>query len=241
MGRTFATLSINRLAGLTLMVILMLGCYQTTENTENTEVLVIDLSKTLPTNPYQKEYEKMLYPTVRIKTGFSTGSGVAIDDYIFTAAHVVGNQSEVTVEIFYPNLSEFSASVVITDTAKDMALIRPSKKLPYSATLANRDYKPYLFAPIYTVGCSLGLKPRPSSGIISVIEDTYWGISAPVLPGNSGGPVYDAKTYEVIGISVWINTCQGQLVPTMAGIVPIQTIYEFLSHHKDTKDTKNSP
>ncbi|MFA5795453.1 MAG: trypsin-like serine protease, partial [Candidatus Brocadiia bacterium] len=65
-------------------------------------------------------------------------------------------------------------------------------------------------------------------GIISIIEPDYWEISAPILPGNSGGPVFDARTYEVVGISVWVHTCKEQLVTTMAGIVPIQKIYDFL-------------
>ncbi|MFH1226682.1 MAG: S1C family serine protease, partial [Planctomycetota bacterium] len=130
------------------------------------------------------------------------------------------------------------ATVLVTDTIKDLALIKPSKKLSYSAILAPKDYTPYLFSPVYAVGCSLGLKVRPSYGIISVIEDSYWGISAPILPGNSGGPVYDSKTFEVIGIAVWVNVHNGQLITTMAGIVPIQTIYEFLNSHRGTETSK---
>jgi len=212
-------------------------------------------------NPYQRLYEEMLYPTVRIETPQGVGSGVVIefiasneskesDRYILTAAHVVGNEARVKVEFFYPFSNEIEASVIITDTAKDLALLHTpsplflegnkSLKSPlergvpkgrgvlYSARLAPRDYTPWLFAPVYTIGCSLGLPPRPSAGIISVINLDYWGVSSPILPGNSGGPVYDAKTYEVIGIAVWVRTYHGQLVTTMAGIVSIQQIYEFL-------------
>ena len=74
----------------------------------------------------------------------------------------------------------------------------------------------------------MGLPPRPSQGIISVIESDHWEITAPILPGNSGGPVYDARTYEVIGIAVWVKVYDGQLITTMAGIVPINQIYEFM-------------
>jgi S1-C subfamily serine protease len=255
---------------LIVLMLLMLGATLTTENTETTEILVIDLSKRLPENPYQEEYERMLYPTVRIKAGLSTGSGVVIDDYILTAAHVVGNQSEVTVEIFShqdilrlldrrelqpsipgsnslrsncrstktPSSSCLSAFVAMTDTIKDLAIIKPSKPLPYSARLAPKDYTPYIFSPVWTVGCSLGLPPRPSYGHLCVLCDSVagnWEISAPILPGNSGGPVYDAKTYEVIGIAVWVHTYKNQLVTTMGGVVPINQIYEFLDSHKGTK------
>lgn len=212
---------------LTIGLVLLGGSIQYPEN-RGQEILIVDRSKKLPDNPYQLEYEKMLYPTVRIKAGLSIGSGVVIDGYILTAAHVVGDESAVTVELFYPKNIEIEAEVIITDTIKDLALLRVLCVSVAKATLAPQDYTPYIFAPVYTVGCSLGLSPRPSPGIISVITDRYWEISAPILPGNSGGPVFDARTYEVIGIAVWVHTYRDQLVTTMAGVVPLDQIYEFL-------------
>jgi S1-C subfamily serine protease len=124
---------------------------------------------------------------------------------------------------------------VITDTVKDLALIRVicgirdiRVKDIYFARLAPRDYTYYLFTPVYAVGCSLGLSPRPSSGILSALSASVVEITAPILPGNSGGPVFDAKTYEVIGIAVWVKVYNGQLITTMAGVVPIGEIHEFL-------------
>ncbi|MEW6027601.1 MAG: serine protease [Planctomycetota bacterium] len=194
------------------------------------EIIIVKGPSKEPHNPYQEEYEKLLYPTVRISAGFSTGSGVIIDDYILTAAHVVGDESEVTIE-FYPDVSTscLRAFVAITDTVKDLALLRVKSDSLFKAALAPRNYTPYIFTPVYTVGCSLGLNPRPSQGIISVIEKDHWEIASPILPGNSGGPVYDARTYQVIGIAVWVKTYQGQLVTTMAGIVTIQDIHAFLA------------
>ena len=239
-------------------------------------------------NPYQEEYERMLYPTVRITAGFSTGSGVVIsntnhtnkDEWtridILTAAHVVEDQSTVDIELY--DSSIITGTVVITDTVKDLALIRiinPPDPLPtclpayrtgrpdrqagrqafdkggskggfYSATLAPRDYTPYLFTPVWAVGCSLGLNPRPSFGHITscpLVSIRGFEISAPILPGNSGGPVYDARTYEVIGIAVWVKVYRaylptgqagrqagdGQLITTMVGVVSIGEIYNFLN------------
>ncbi len=177
---------------------------------EETFVVVVNAPSKELRNPYQEEYEKLLYPTVRISAGFSTGSGVAIDDYILTAAHVVGNETEVNIEA---NDKVLTATVVITDTLKDLALLRTSQPLTYKARLAPRDYTPYIFTPIYTVGCSLGLNPRPSQGIISVVDKDHWEITSPVLPGNSGGPVYDGRTYEVIGIAVWVKLYNGRAIP----------------------------
>ena len=211
-----------------------------------------------PRHPYQDEYERMLYPTVRITAGFSTGSGVVISVppgappsacsrpslrsgergaysvegiTILTAAHVVEDETTVNIELY--NATVITGTVVITDTIRDLALIKPSGLMSYSAQLAPRKYTPYLFTPVWAVGCSLGLPPRPSQGIISVIESGHWEVTSPILPGNSGGPVYDARTYEVIGIAVWVKVYNGQLITTMAGIVTIQNIHTFLEQVKN--------
>jgi S1-C subfamily serine protease len=139
----------------------------------------------------------------------------------------------------------------MTDTIKDLALLRVlCAFVVKSAQLAPKDYVPYLFTPVWVVGCSLGLNPRPSSGCISAIGGFSWEISAPILPGNSGGPVFakrsgvptnvgDNHQYEIVGIAVWVRLRDGQLITTMGGIVPINVIYEFLdSYHRDTEYTK---
>jgi len=194
-------------------------------------------------NPYQKLYDELLYPVVRITTTDGIGSGVIISatdstDLILTAAHVVENYSAVSVTVYSYNnnkqsiLCVLNASVVLTDTNKDLALLSVlCDSVVKTAKLAPKDYVPFLFNPVYAVGCSLGLPPRPSQGIITSINNKSWEISAPILPGNSGGPVYDANTHKVIGIAVWVKTYQGQLITTMAGVVPIQTIYKLLEEY----------
>ena len=234
----------NRIILLFLVMFLMGTdfCHRDTEPTE-IEIVIVRAPSKEPRNPYQEEYERMLYPTVRITAGWSTGSGVVISVErgaysvegitILTAAHVVEDQSTVDIELY--DLTVITATVVITDTIRDLAILKPqitqinTDKI-YTARLAPESYTAYLFTPIYTVGCSLGLLPRPSSGIISAINTDSWEVSSPILPGNSGGPVFDGRTYEVIGIAVWVKIYNGQLVTTMAGIVPINQIYEFLNH-----------
>jgi len=244
----------RKILGLVIGVILVMGCeipdagYRIPE-----EIIIVNAPSKEPRNPYQEEYERMLYPTVRISSPAGTGSGVVIsntngtplragvgpnkDEWtridILTAAHVVEDESVIHIEFY--NLETITGTVVITDTVRDLALIRVicgirdiRVKDIYSARLAPESYTAYLFTPIYTVGCSLGLLPRPSHGIISVVDNDHWEITSPILPGNSGGPVYDARTYEVIGIAVWVKVYDGQLITTMAGIVPINQIYEFM-------------
>jgi len=206
-------------------------------------------------NPYQALYEDLLYPSVRITTDEGIGSGVIIschrgtEDieksiYILTAGHVVGNEALVKVELF-GSTESLPAFVVSTDTDKDLALLRivnpPASPFAkggmggFSAKLAPRNYVPYIFTPVWVVGCSLGLSPRPTEGCITALCDlsdsvaNYWEMNAPIWPGNSGGGVFLKDTRELIGIAVWVKVCHGQLANTMGGIVTLQNIYEFLT------------
>jgi len=203
-------------------------------------------------NPYQQLYENLLYPSVRIETPDGCGSGVIIhhkdtkntkEIYILTAAHVIENEVLVSVELFN-SAESLPAFVVVTDTGKDLALLKliTDKPYPYAAKLAPRDYLPKIFTPIWVIGCSLGLSPRPSEGIITTLGDLcafvvkYWEISAPIWPGNSGGGVFLKDTHELIGLAVWVRVYQGQLVSTMAGVVPLEEIYEFLEGASELVD-----
>ncbi|MFH1230858.1 MAG: serine protease [Planctomycetota bacterium] len=238
-----------------LVLVLIFATETPSAQREEKGIEIVFKAQDKQANPYQEEYEKLLYPTVRISSPAGTGSGVVIshrdtevtetDIYVLTAAHVVENESKVQVEFFYQVITKIEATVIITDTAKDLALLSVLCGSVAKAKLAPKDYTYYLFNPVYAVGCSLGLSPRPSSGIITAINLRTEGlrksashieISAPVLPGNSGGPVYDTRTYEVIGIAVWVKVYQYQLVTTMAGIVPINEIYKFLEPRINTNE-----
>ena len=67
----------RKILGLVMGVILVIGYgmqdagYQIPD-----EIVIVRAPSKEPRNPYQDEYERMLYPTVRITAGFSTGSGV---------------------------------------------------------------------------------------------------------------------------------------------------------------------
>jgi len=230
----------RRILGLVMGVILVMGCEIPDAGYREDIEIVIVKAPGQPRHPYQDEYERMLYPTVRISSPAGTGTGVIITTedtentehiYILTAAHVVEDESTVDIELY--DSTNITATIVITDTIRDLAILKPqitqinTDKI-YTARLAPESYTAYLFTPIYTVGCSLGLLPRPSNGIITAINTDSWEVSSPILPGNSGGPVFDGRTYEVIGIAVWVKTYQGQLITTMAGLVPVNQIYEFL-------------
>jgi S1-C subfamily serine protease len=158
-----------------------------------------------------------------------------------TAGHVVGNEALVSVELF-GSTESLPAFVVATDTDKDLALLQipmTNYQIPIpnfrTAKLAPKNYVPYIFTPVWVIGCSLGYLPRPTSGEITSVNEqcslltAHWGVNAPIWPGNSGGGVFLKDTHELIGIAVWVKICHGQLASTMGGIVTLQNIYEFLT------------
>ncbi len=195
---------------------------------------------------YQQLYDELLRPSVLISTTNGRGSGIIIETtneheltrryavYILSAAHVVGDESTVDVTFYYytPNSIDttITASVVATDTLKDLALIRAYtyKPYPYVAKLAPRTYRPYIFTPVWVIGCSLGYPPRPTSGEVTAIN-SHWDINAPIWPGNSGGGIFLKDSHELIGIAVMVKVYRGQLVSTMGSIVTLQDIYKFLA------------
>ena len=144
-------------------------------------------------NPYQALYDDLLYPSVRITTDEGIGSGVIIANeqvaisneqclllnaqyvYILTAGHVVGNEALVNVELF-GSTESLPAFVVATDTDKDLALLRIDNSsfitYHYYARLAPRNYVPYIFTPVWVIGCSLGYPARPTSGEITSVNES---------------------------------------------------------------------
>src|SRR4051812_18836961 len=135
----------------------------------------------------------------------SSGSGFAIDDgsIVVTNYHVVRDCSEIRV----PDVG--TAAVFKLDSKADLALLKVSKPLSTSLRLrTGRSIK--LGEEIVVIGYPLrGLlssSPTVTTGIISSMAGlrdnrTEMQISAPVQPGNSGGPVLD-RSGNVVGIVV---------------------------------------
>jgi S1-C subfamily serine protease len=148
------------------------------------------------------------------KNGFAnapvrvTGSGFLIspDGYILTNNHVIAHATRITVVV--PGQQPLGASVVLSDSYKDLALLKvPLANLPY-LPLANSDSLQILDT-VYVLGYpltrELGGKISASEGKINAIRDEgrtpLLQFDAEVNPGNSGGPLLNEKG-EVIGVVV---------------------------------------
>ena len=144
-----------------------------------------------------------------------TGTGYAIGDgFIVTNNHVAGEAKNISVKGVKGDMNTgYSAEVVATDKVNDLAIIRindPSFKgfgtIPYAVQQRMADVGEDVFVLGYPLTQALGNEIKLTNGIISS-RTGYQGnvstyqMSAPVQPGNSGGPMFDNKG-NVIGIVV---------------------------------------
>lgn len=144
-----------------------------------------------------------------VNPGVGTGSGVVYDSKgdIVTNYHVVNGASKLSVTLNDGRV--FSASLVGTDAADDLAVIRISASNLTPATFAAAGgYR--VAQGVLAVGSPLGLKQSVAFGLISGIhrvEQEPNGAylpdalqtSAPINPGNSGGALI-ALSGTVVGI-----------------------------------------
>ena len=136
------------------------------------------------------------------------GSGVIVSSsgYVLTAAHVVKGSSKVTV---VTTQGSRSAKVVQIDEANDVAILKlENGTYPALPVISSRQIR--LGQAISTIGFPVvnvqGFSPKVTRGEISSMngagdDPRKWQISAPVQPGNSGGPLLD-ENGNVVGIVV---------------------------------------
>ena len=138
----------------------------------------------------------------------TTGTGWVVGpNLVVTNHHVVGKAT--TVTLFRIDNRKLIADVVVRDHVNDVVLLRPRNPdlLPPALPIATRPAA--VGSHIFTIGYPLvpvmGREPKLTTGYINsrtgVLGDprTYQ-ISAPIQPGNSGGPVFNMNG-EVVGIA----------------------------------------
>jgi len=135
------------------------------------------------------------------------GSGVFVsqDGLILTAAHVIAGASAIQVST---QQGMFSATVVQVDATNDVALLRCKGQFTAARVANSKDIR--LGRSIFTIGFPQvdlqGFSPKLTKGEISSLagmrdDPRHWQISAPIQPGNSGGPLFD-NNGDIIGIVV---------------------------------------
>ena len=146
------------------------------------------------------------YPTGDSSASRSgTGFFVSSDGYVVTNHHVIKSASKITVTT--PSGESFEAKVVSTSTSTDLALLRIPYQTKNYLTFANpssTDIGHQVFTLGYPVSDILGKEVKYTDGSISSLsglqgDATFFQISVPIQPGNSGGPLVNTDG-DVVGV-----------------------------------------
>ena len=135
-----------------------------------------------------------------------SGSGFYVaPDIIITNNHVLNGENEIT---YYQKGVRHNAIPVFTSEQNDIAILKgDSIDGPYFNLLSSSEYS--VATPIFVLGYPLtdilGNEIRVTNGIINSMtglggDTNTVQISAPIQPGNSGGPVVN-EDYEVVGVA----------------------------------------
>src|SRR5437763_10252846 len=141
--------------------------------------------------------------------GVGSGSGVIYDSSgdIVTNAHVVANAQ--TLHVTLASGNTYTARIVGTDTADDLAVIHINASgLPAARFASSGTYQ--VAQTVLAIGSPLGLQQTVTSGLISALNRTVpepnnaylpnaIQTSAPINPGNSGGALVTLEG-TVVGI-----------------------------------------
>ncbi|MCE5285055.1 MAG: serine protease [Pelosinus sp.] len=163
-----------------------------------------------------------IYPDNTDDTYTHLGTGFFIaPDLIVTNYHVIADCE--TISIKYSNDLSASATIAAKDPVNDLALLKVAKAEPSIIPLSLADIQNCKESdPVYTLGYPLsdilGTNAKLGQGIInslSGIKDDIrmFQISIPIQPGNSGGPLINAKG-QVVGV------VSGTLNPFVSNTIP---------------------
>lgn len=144
----------------------------------------------------------------------STGTGFALSSngYIMTNHHVIDKANSIEVRGINGDFTKkYTAEVVVSDDKIDLAILKISDPLftslgniPYTLQQSTSDVGENIFVLGYPLTITMGEEIKLTNGIISSKtgfqgDVSTYQISAPIQPGNSGGPMFD-KNGNLTGI-----------------------------------------
>lgn len=140
--------------------------------------------------------------TIVTATGRGSAWVVGTEDgrsRLVTNFHVIGPGSApgTRVQVVREEL-RLDGEVLAVDEPRDLAVVSVGQEL---VPLPIAEERPRVGEPVMVIGSPLGLEQSVVTGIVSAFRPSHVQISAPLNPGNSGGPVIDADG-DVIGVAV---------------------------------------
>jgi S1-C subfamily serine protease len=167
------------------------------------------------------------------------GSGVIIapDGYILTNDHVVQNANRLKVRL--TDGATLSATVIGKDPATDLAVIRADASYLPCSTLGSSD-RLRVGQLVIAMGNPFGFQSTVSTGVVSALgralRSTQGRLieniiqhTAPLNPGNSGGPLVDSAA-RVVGINTAIIVMAQGIGFSIPGNTARWVVSQILTH-----------
>ena len=175
---------------------------------------------------------------VKTPAGLGTGWFCNTDGYLITNNHVVAGERSITVTMFRKGAEGFGKKVlkkvkiIALNDDLDLALLKveeeidiayPQLHIGDSTALKSGD-------PVFAIGNPLGLERSVSPGEVSKASRNMQGrlyiqTTAPIAPGNSGGPLFNERG-EIVGV---VN--MGYIFRDGLGFaIPSKYVKEFLDN-----------
>lgn len=142
-----------------------------------------------------------------------SGTGFALKNgYVATNYHVIDEAISITIQGVNGDFNKsYTATIVGCDKMNDLALLKISDPsfhgfgtIPYTITSTISEVGEDIFVLGYPLTSTMGDEIKLTTGIISSRtgfkgDVSLYQISAPIQPGNSGGPLFDKKG-NIIGV-----------------------------------------
>jgi putative serine protease PepD len=154
---------------------------------------------------------------------FSDGSG----SDLVTNLHVVADAWEAGIAMVDVAVGDQTVRGTIThaDVTDDLAVVHVTMWLP---ALQRATLRPQLAQSVMAIGSPLGLDGSVSIGVVSGFRSIggsdYIQFSAAISPGNSGGPVVDARG-QVVAVTTAKFVSPGSEALSLA--IPVETVCRF--------------
>ena len=141
-----------------------------------------------------------------------TGFFISNDGYVVTNFHVIEDAKVIDVQLSVNGkIEKYKADAVVYDQINDLAILKIISKdfkidqvIPYGLKFGNEDVGSEVFTMGYPLAGVMGNEIKFTDGKISSKSGIngdirMYQISAPIQPGNSGGPLFNING-NVIGI-----------------------------------------